>query len=213
MHYPKINSLWKRELDTGRKYLIADEYACEEFKNIKTWRVTEKIDGTNIRIIYRDGVVSIRGRTDDAQIPPKLLTFLQANFNDYTMDKHFPRVKDSDAYPSVILFGEGYGPKIQSCGGNYIDSPSFIFFDVHCQGWWLNRDGVADISNKFEMPHVPDLGLMTQEEIINFVKSKPLSTCSIKEQVMEGIVARTDPMLLFRDKTPLIFKLKCRDFE
>ena len=82
MHYPKINSLWKRELDTGRKYLIADEYACEEFKNIKTWRVTEKIDGTNIRIIYRDGVVSMRGRTDDAQIPPKLLTFLQANFND-----------------------------------------------------------------------------------------------------------------------------------
>ena len=48
MSYPKIETLFKRD----EKFNITDEIRCPEFDNIKKWLITEKIDGTNIRIIY-----------------------------------------------------------------------------------------------------------------------------------------------------------------
>ena len=62
------------------------------------------------------------------------------------------------------------------------------------------------------MPCVPTLALMTNEEIIDYVKSKPLSLCSEDKQVMEGIVARTEPVLMRRNGEPLMMKLKCKEF-
>lgn len=38
-----------------------------------------------------------------------------------------------DAFPNatrVVLFGEGYGPKIQGCGGRYRKDVSFAIFDA-----------------------------------------------------------------------------------
>lgn len=43
-------------------------------------------------------------------------------------------------------------------------------------------------------------------------ESNPLSLCSEKPQVMEGIIARTDPLLLMRNNQRLMWKLKCKDF-
>ncbi len=76
--YPKINSLWKREgfdfVQTGKKptskKLIEGDHSCPEFANIFLWSVDEKIDGMNIRIMYKEGQVSYAGRTKDAMIPP-----------------------------------------------------------------------------------------------------------------------------------------------
>ena len=60
--------------------------------------------------------------------------------------------------------------------------------------------------------HVPTLGSMTEEEIVEYVKSKPLSHCSEDKQIMEGIVARTEPTLIRRSGEPLMMKLKCKEF-
>jgi hypothetical protein len=57
-------------------------------------------------------------------MPIPLLTHLQNTFTREKMLAVFPDVK------KVILFGEGYGPKIQACGGRYRKDVSFILFDV-----------------------------------------------------------------------------------
>ena len=52
--YPKIKSLFKRDEKT---FKFTDEYSCPEFELLKglRWVATEKVDGTNIRVIF-DGV-------------------------------------------------------------------------------------------------------------------------------------------------------------
>lgn len=218
MEYIKINSLWKREqyvkgLPKGTHGpLIIGDYSDPEVGNVKKWLVDEKVDGTNIRVIYSDGKVRFSGRTDEAQLPVKLLDYLQQTLGEWSLVKAFPTI-ESQKYPTVILFGEGYGPKIQACGGNYRKDVSFILFDVWVDGWWLERSSVKDIASKLGIEVVPEIGIMTEEEIIEFVRSKPLSRCSITPQVMEGIVARSDPLMLFRNGKPLIWKLKCKEFK
>ena len=202
MLYHKIHSLWKRSEDNNR--LIPGEYSCPEFGVISKWRVDEKIDGTNTVIIYTDGQVTFAGRTNKAIIPTHLLEFLTTHFTPERMAQIFPDNK------RVILYGEGYGPKIQ-LGHLYRDDINFILFDVVVDYWWFTRENVHKIAEQLELPCPPDLGVMAEEEIINLVKSKPESSCSIKPQGMEGVVCRPEPLMLFRNGKPIVWKLKVKD--
>jgi len=240
MLYPKINSLFKREgcgpyNEEKRRYecdiekkprksaLIEGEYARDEFKNIKLWTITEKIDGTNIRISYNRQLreacdrkkVYFGGRTDDAQLAPRLIDYLYGTFTFELMEKVFENVGE------VILFGEGYGPKIQS-GGYYRKEQGFILFDAYIDGWWLGRDKIREVSGLLGIESVPVIfkSLLNQcveyweeKEILEYVKEKPNSLCAqVENRMMEGIVARPKEPLLFRDGLPVMFKLKCKDF-
>lgn len=226
MEYMKISSLWKRQgwyfdqdkkkspdYQAGRQSFIVGDYAEPEFASIKKWRVEEKIDGTNIRVFFEPSapnhadMVSFGGRTSKADIPKPLLAALN---NHFTADRLLNAFPDAN---QVILFGEGYGPKIQACGGNYRSDPGFILFDVLVGNWWLKREDVHDLADKLEIPHAPDLGIMTEDEIVEFVKSRPPSRCSRSPQIMEGIIARSHPLLLFRNGKPLMWKLKCKEFK
>lgn len=212
MKYPKIQTLWKREEAANKGKIIVGQYSLEEFGLIKRWQVQEKIDGTNIRIHYHmfkgSPLVEFHGRTDEASIPPKLLAYLQSYFTHERLYSVF----DVFANPSIMLFGEGYGPKIQN-GGNYRSDPGFILFDIAVGDWWLKQEDVKGTAASLNIPYAPMIGMMTEEEIVEYVKSKPLSLCSEKPQVMEGIIARTEPLLLLRNGERLMFKLKCKDFE
>lgn len=221
MIYPKIHSLWKRqgwyleegkknnpEYQKGRQSFIVGDYALPEFGIIKQWHVTEKIDGTNIRINFRDKL-SFHGRNTDSNIPMKLYHYLSNEFNYEKLEK----VLEGDPTShNIWLFGEGYGAGIQSCGGNYRKDLGFILFDVFINGWWLEQNSVKDIADKLNIQCVPIIGIMTENEIIEYVKSKPLSLCSEDKQVLEGIVARTEPVLVRRSGEPLMMKLKCKEF-
>lgn len=209
MEYPKIQSLWKRELNT--KKLIEDNYSEEEFGTIKLWSVTEKIDGTNVRVEYKNGNVQFMGRTKDAQMPPHLLNYLQLAFHPACLHKEFVKTEDEN-YPHVIIFGEGYGPKIQAVGGNYRKEVGFIIFDIWVGGWWLKQQDVRTISTALGIDTVPDLGTMSEPEIVDFVKGKPQSRCSLYPQMMEGVVCRSEPLVLLRNGKPVMWKLKCKDF-
>lgn len=219
MEYLKINSLWKREdyIKGGTKGkhgpLIEGQYSEPEFGNIKRWHVEEKIDGTNVRVMYKEGKVCFGGRTDDSQMPVSLMFYLQETFTEYSLSKAFASVVDL-SYPNVILFGEGYGPKIQAGGGNYRKDVGFILFDVLVGDWWLQRSAVKDIADKLSIPMCPALfdEPKTEQEIVEFVKSKPMSKASIIPQMMEGVVCRSEPLMLFRNKKPIMFKLKCKEF-
>ena len=165
------------------------------------------MDGTNVRIIFQrpalDPKVSkldFRGRTDNAQFPTFLFTYLQDTFTLEKMDKTFAESN------FVILFGEGYGPKIQS-GGYYRKDASFILFDVYCSGWWLNREAVTQVAIDLGIDHVPLLPCIknsianyfwNSEDIVKYVKTKPKSTIAqVQEHEMEGIVARSEPQMMF----------------
>ena len=84
MHkYHKIQSVYKRDPDNNFKTFL-DEYSTPEIEYLADcqWDFTEKIDGTNIRVGWgwEDGIVSIGGRTDEAQIPTFLLSKLHQLF-------------------------------------------------------------------------------------------------------------------------------------
>jgi ATP-dependent RNA circularization protein (DNA/RNA ligase family) len=221
MQYPKIHSLWKRqgwyleegkknnpEYQKGRQSFIIGDYALPEFGIIKQWRVSEKVDGTNIRIHLTDKV-EFHGRTADSNLPTKLYHYLS---NEFTYEKLDKILTSDTTGRNIWLFGEGYGAGIQSCGGNYRKDMGFILFDIFVNGWWLGQDNVQEIASQLNISYVPTLGLMTESEIIEYVKSKPLSLCSEDKQIMEGIVARTEPVLVRRSGEPLMMKLKCKEF-
>jgi len=218
MKYQKIQTLWKRQGTEGKHkgHIVPDEFSKEEFDNIRYWHVTEKIDGTNIRIqleewdfdaMHKTKTLTIKGRTDAANIPKKLKEFLEAKFTEKGMIEQFPDVKN------IILFGEGFGGYIQKAGKFYSDDCSFILFDVWIDGWWLDYGSVVEIADKLGIQCVPSLGLLSKDEIEEYVKSEPKSVVSKQEQIMEGVVCTSAPMLLFRDGKPLRFKLKVNDYK
>lgn len=215
MTYFKINSVYKRDpIKVGHtRNLIVGDFACEEFNNIKRWRVDEKIDGTNVRINYRGGQVEFAGRTENAQIPAHLYNYLSKTFTVEKLDKTFPRDnQEENNWPNLTIFGEGYGPKIQEpMGSNYRSDVSFICFDIKIGSWWMDRGHVRHLCSEMGIDCVPEIGIMSNEEIWEFVASKPLSKISKVPQMMEGVVCRPEPLLLFRNQNPLIFKLKCKD--
>jgi ATP-dependent RNA circularization protein (DNA/RNA ligase family) len=219
MKDPKIQTLFSRDekfkVDTSR-------FRIPEFGLIKRWLITEKIDGTNIRVFLEpEGKVRFGGRTDRAQIPVTLLDVLRGMFTVEKMVDVFNDENDeSGEYPPVILYGEGYGPKIQKGGKYRSDHPSFRLFDVRVGDWWLNWDDVEDIAHNLDIETVPVLyrdysSLPTcyaeLEDIIPF--SIIASFENERNDVQaEGIVARTNPLLCRRNGERLMWKLKFKDF-
>lgn len=225
MEYPKINSLWKREgwyftdeekrlkaKQGHRQSFIVGDYACPEFGSINRWEIDEKVDGTNVRIFWQPEdqfSPNFGGRTSNAQMPTPLLVHLQQTFYREKMQKVFPDVK------KVILFGEGYGPKIQAVGSRYRNKVSFILFDVWIDGWWLEKHKVVDIADQLDIEHTVNHRILTTQEVVEFVQSKPKSYIAEDPSlVMEGVIARAYPLMLFRHhRSPIMFKLKVKDLE
>lgn len=207
IQYHKIETVFKRD-EKGSKKLIPGKFRSEtiEFLADNEWEFTEKIDGTNIRVHFDGHRVEFGGRTDKAQIPTKLVDYLNRTFKDNDTEELFEQ-KFGEA--DVILFGEGYGSGIQK-GGLYRDDVSFILFDVMIDGIYLKRASVEDIAKTFGIDVVPIIGYGTLATAIEFVKKKPMST--IGKVKMEGIVAR--PMVELKDRlgNRVITKIKSCDF-
>lgn len=78
MEFPKIETLYERDAETFR---VTDTLRLPEFSLITQWLVTEKIDGTNVRVFFEaGGEIRFGGRTDAAQMPTFLLAHLQETF-------------------------------------------------------------------------------------------------------------------------------------
>lgn len=201
MKYPKINTLWKRD-DRGK--ILQGEYSDPVFQNIKEWTVTEKVDGTNIRVYWWGTTISFEGRTDNAEIPKHLLKKLKQLFTGKKMKEVFGETK-------AVLYGEGYGYKIQK--GYNKKEAGFILFDALVDTWWLERENVVDIARKLDIEVVPQIELTKPEECVKFVQSgDTFSSLDPKTQI-EGIVATPNPLVLSREGVPVKFKLKCKDYK
>lgn len=208
--YIKIDTPFERDND-GTKKLIDGKFRNETVEYLKDnkWLCSEKIDGTNIGVVWDGHKVSFQGRTERAQIPTQLVNKLNELFGGTINEEMF---EQKFGEMNVILFGEGYGPKIQKVGGLYRDNVSFILFDVYLsdQNLWLKRDAVEDIAKSFGIDVVDIVLTGTLQEAIDFVKTKPKS--HIGTANMEGLVCRPTVELLDRMGRRVITKIKVCDF-
>lgn len=209
IEYTKISTIYKRDVE-GTKKLIEGVYNDEavEFLKDKPWVCTEKIDGTNIGIVWDGHRVSYQGRTERAQIPAHLMNKLIELFGGEANEEIF---EQKFGEMPVILFGEGYGAKIQN-GGNYRNDVSFILFDVYLpdQNLWLKRDALEDIARAFNIELVPIILIGSLDEAVAYVKSRPKSTIGIAN--MEGLVCKPAVDMLDRRGRRIIVKVKVCDF-
>lgn len=180
-----------------------------EYLKDNLWIGTEKIDGTNIGIVWDGHTISYQGRTERAQIPANLMNKLIEMFGGTANEELF---EQKFGHMQVILFGEDYGRGIQN-GGKYRNDVSFILFDVYLpeQNLWLKRDAVEDIAKTFGVDVVPIVYEGDIAGAVEFVKSKPKSTIGIAN--MEGIVCKPAVDMLDRMGRRLIVKVKVCDFE
>ena len=206
--YDKIETLYKRDME-GTKKLLEGEFRnpTVEFLKDNIWQFTEKIDGTNIRVFWDGHEVSFAGRTDKAQIPTFLLSYLTETFKTSEAEQIF---EEKFGETPVMLLGEGYGPKIQK-GHLYRNDVSFILFDVLICDNYQSRSTVEDIAKAFGIDIVPIIFEGTIQEAVDFVKKNPDSTMGTAK--MEGLVGR--PKIELRDRcgNRVIVKIKWEDFK
>lgn len=204
--YNKIYSPFKRDEVTNK--LIEGVWSRPEFEYLqdKIWHATEKVDGTNIRIMWDGSNVILGGKSDNTSMHSDLVRNLQSQFMTQQVRQLFAeKFKTSQ----VCFYGEGYGSGIQK-GGAYSQTKKFILFDIMIDGVWLNIGSVKAIAEIFEIDVVPTVMTGTLSELISFVKTKPKSVIGNLE--MEGIVARPEIILLNNIGERLITKIKVKDF-
>jgi len=215
MEYHKIETLFERDEKTHK--VFPDKLKNPVYGIFKSWQFTEKIDGTNIRCLWKPGdamggrspSLSFGGKTDNAQIHADLIKWLYENISTERMVSVFP---DADA----IIYGEGYGAGIQK-GGGYGKTKQLVVFDVLVAGkWWLNWENTCDVANKLGLKTVPFIGDMTLEEGVEMVR-RGFGSILAKENTgeiipAEGIVGRTVETLFDKKGSRIIIKLKTKDF-
>ena len=203
--YHKIQTVFKRDQNNRNKTLLDGEFSLPEFEYLKDneWVFTEKVDGTNIRIKWDGESLSLGGKTDNAQIPTGIVEF----FNTMILPQKqlFGEIFDCP----VCLYGEGYGPKIQS-GGNYRKDQSIVIFDIKIGDFWLFRDDVHEISMKLGLDTVPIIGSGTLLTMVDIVREGFLSIWG--NFIAEGIVARPAVEIKTRRGDRIITKIKYKDF-
>jgi RNA ligase len=203
--YHKIDTIFERGPDFR---VNENKLKSPVIGTISAWDVTEKIDGTNVRVMLSEsGEVSFGGRSNNAQMPADLVVNLMGQF---------PAAKLQSAMwiespASAVLYGEGYGAGIQK-GGAYRPDKGFILFDVLLGGkWWLDRSALVDVASKLGCETVPYIGRMSLPEIVQLVRN-PFASM-IGSATAEGIVAKPIETLFDRRGERLVIKLKTKDFQ
>lgn len=215
--YHKINTIFKRDLSLRRKPLIYGDWSEKEFEHLATtqWEFTEKVDGTNIRIIKtrnpskrNDSTITIKGKTDNSELSKELEFNIYKLFTEDVLDE-YNKLFDDDS--DVCFYGEGYGNKIQKNGYLYGLNQKFILFDININGYWLERYNVEDIAKKLNLDIVPIIGYGTLYEALSMVSLGGVPS-TFGNFISEGLIAKPTTGLLNRKGERIITKIKTRDF-
>lgn len=209
--YHKIETLYVRDEKTKKLIVGSFRNKTVEFLKDNTWQFTEKVDGTNIRVHWDGHTITFGGRTDNAQIPSHLINRLNELFGGEANAQLF---EQKFGETPVTLFGEGYGPKIQS-GGAYRNDVDFILFDVLIgDDLYLERENVEDIAKYFGIDVVPIVLEGTIQDGVDYVtKGDRKSIIAQNGALIEGLVGRLKIELRDRRGERMIVKIKYKDFE
>jgi len=204
MQYPKIQTVFKRDPATNYKTLLDGQFSLPEFEYLANckWDFMEKVNGTNTVCLWDGNKVSFQGKTENTQIPGKLISFLMDRFTTYAMRTVFGDTP-------VHIFGEGYGGDIQQ-QPQYGPEQKVVLFDVKIGDWWLERYKLEQIAADLEIEIVPIVGTGTLYDLVDLVREGFKSQWG--DFIAEGIVAKPSVSLNARDGGRIITKLKYADF-
>lgn len=210
--YHKIETLYERDEATHK--VRPGVLKNPTYSLLKEWTWTEKIDGTNVRAVWRPQELggdrrpqslTFGGKTDNAQLHADLFRWLTENITAEKMRAVFPE-------SCAVIYGEGYGAGIQK-GGGYSPTKKLIVFDVLVDGkWWLSSENVADVCSKLGLDMVPSFGTMTLESATEIVRHGFPSKIGNGTIKAEGLVGRPAETLFDKKGARLIVKLKTNDF-
>lgn len=219
--YPKIQSPWKRDKDGKFDF---NEFTNTTLKMLATTPMCaqEKIDGTNVRVMYDGGgSVWYGGRTDKAE------TLKQwSDLGDF-VQKSFPLNKMQEVFgdKKVVVFGEGTSPAIQKAGNTYGLSAHFWLFDVveldeNGKPHWWPRSALDGLASKFHVTSPKYLSnLITIWEIADMLDKRAKGEFEdvFKEifprENVEGFVLRPMEELVDPRGNRVITKVKVKDFK
>lgn len=209
--YHKIETLFLRDMN-GTKKLVPGAYRNSMVEYLKdlTWEFTEKVDGTNIRVHWDGYRVTFGGRTDSAQIPVHLMNKLVEKFSGPETEQIFETLFGEN---QATLFGEGYGPKIQTGGGLYGPEADFILFDVTKNDVFMDRGAVGWVAEALGIQTVPVVLYGTLKDGVRFASQPQKSRLGNQEHEMEGLVARPLHNIFDNRGERVIVKIKYNDFK
>ena len=208
MTYHKIYAPHRRDPDT--KKIDLTTWSSVEFYHLQDseWIWTEKIDGTNIRVLWDGYRVSFAGRTDRAIIPEVLLDSLTATLGTPEAETLF---EASFGDSPAVLYGEGYGPKING-GKQYGDEHGFVLFDVVVNdGPFLLRPDVDDVANSLGIKRVPSLYMCSLNEMVARARREEIKS-RFGTGLAEGVVGYPVGWFLDRNGKRIVAKIKNRDY-
>ena len=202
--YQKIETLYK--FDTKLKRFIEGDFVNPIVKYLANceWQASEKIDGTNIRILWTGFNFEIKGREDTSGIPEEVISLYKSIFTkdmEYAFEQKF---KDKQ----VILCMEAYAGKIQ--GHIYSGNEKLIGYDIMINEQYIDRKGSKEIFEEFGFDYVPTLNFKTLWEAIDYVKT---STKSIIDNTatIEGLVCLPKERNYDNQGNRICVKIKARD--
>lgn len=195
--YGKTPNIWARDPRTHK--LIDNQWVDPTLIYLRDlfWRFTEKVDGTNIRLIYDRGALNIRGRSDNATVPRGVVDWMETALN-------LGRFQTAFGEKTVCFYGEGCGPGIQSVGLRYGDQQHVRIFAIKIGHIWLERITVEEICETLDLPIVRVCGYGTLLDGVETIRTG-------KTENMEGLIAEPAIPLLKRDGSRIIVKLKNKD--
>ena len=211
--YTKIGSPFKKD----DKFLNKEELSQYLPKGI--WILTEKIDGTNIRIILtkpeEDGTRQIFVGSRKLLLNKEDKGSKQ--YFDCIEEINLNKIKEyfKDVNSTVIIYGEGYGAGVQK-GSIYSSKKNFRVFDIRIGQAYQDFDYVQKVCIDNQLNLVPIFGevdLIHYEGCINDLNN--FENTLIKEGdggKPEGLVYKFEPVLLNKYGERLIFKVKFKDF-
>lgn len=207
--YHKIETVYERDPKT-KKLVIGKFYnPTIEYLKDNIWEFTEKVDGTNIRVYWDGHKVTFGARSEDSSIPAPLVNRLNDLFGGETNAQMF---EQKFGETPVLLFGEGYGGKINT-GSLYKEDIDFILFDVIIAGNFQPRKSIENIAQYFGIDVVPIALEGTLQEGVDYVLTHRESIIAKNGAKLEGLVGRTKVETFDRTGHRNIVKIKYRDFQ
>lgn len=205
--YHKLWAPFKRIVTSkSQSYLDKTQWARPEFELLadQDWTWTEKVNGTNIRIMWDGHRVRIGGRTGEAQMPMILVDFLRDRFPEELLESQFHGTP-------AVLYGEGCGARVTAGSGVYGSRPEFILFDALVADWWLLPDGLENLAAQMGIPVVPRVLVGSIFKAIDLVTDQLFSS-HWGDFKPEGLVGKPPLGLCSRDGDRLMVKIKPKDF-
>lgn len=219
--YPSIETLFARDKTTNK--LDFGAIRIEEFHAIDRWTVSEKIDGTNIRVIVTTAGIEVRGRTDNAQFSADTIPAILGCFPDHATLLDFfttMRARPLDDEWNVCFYGEAYGPGIGKHGGQYSPVKRFRCFDLKLGLFWTSDDEMREACAVLGIPVVPLLIRSYSDAPYSRALLESIVTMSEvacqdggdPQTIAEGIVAKPLNVLLDRYGNRIMWKMTFREF-